>query len=62
MSSSEDEIPLARIDSGPKRFSKVPHDAMYQIRVIDSKKCGFEYILKQDKPLPYETELSGWFT
>ena len=58
-SSDEDTVPLARVDSGPKRFSKVPYDTLYQIRVIGTKKYGFEYLLKKDKPLPYETELSG---
>lgn len=61
MSSSDDEIPLTRIDSEPKRFSLVPDDIIYKIRIIDSKKDGFEYLLKKDKSLPYETELRGKF-
>ena len=61
MSSSDDEIPLTRVDSGPKRFSLVPDDMIYKIRIIDSKKDGFEYLLKKDKSLPYETELRGKF-
>ena len=60
MTDSEDDIiPLTRVDSGPKRFSKVPEDIEYEIRTVDVKKAGFLYTLKEGNLLPYETELQG---
>lgn len=60
MTDSEDDIiPLTRVDSGPKRYSKVPEDIEYEIRTVDVKKAGFLYTLKEGNLLPYETELQG---
>ena len=58
MTDSEDDIiPLTRVDSGPKRYLKVPEDIEYEIRTVDVKKAGFLYTLKEGNLLPYETEL-----
>ena len=61
MMDSDDDIPIVRLNSGPKRYSVVPHDLIYRIRVIDVERHGIEYTLKEGKNLPHVTELSGTY-
>ena len=64
MSGSESESdgePLVRVNSGPKRFSKAPTDKEFKIKIVDTKRQKFSYILKEGCTLPYETELCGKF-
>ena len=61
MTDSDDDIPIVRLNSGPKRYSVVPQDLIYRIRVIDVEKHGIEYTLKEGKNLPHETELAGTY-
>jgi len=61
MTDSDDDIPIVRLNSDPKRYSVVPQDLIYRIRVIDVEKNGIEYTLKEGKNLPHETDLSGTY-
>ena len=40
-------------------FDTCPGDLRYVFTFLDKKKHHFDYILKKDKPLPYERVLKG---
>ena len=58
---SSDDEPLTRVNSGPKLYNIVPYDKLFKIKIVrkSGEKIKFEYLLKEGRPLPFETVLEG---
>ena len=60
---SSDDEPLTRVNSGPKLYEIVPYDKLFKLKIVrkNGEKIKFEYLLKEGRPLPYQTVLEGGF-
>ena len=60
--SSDDDVPLARVNSGPMLVDVVPADKVFKLKIVEGNgtKVKFEYVLSKGKPLPYSAEINGY--